>query len=86
MIESYLQGLKGVTNILKPHVAKYKPVIEKDKIGMVITLGKKNWILPARKYKTTNALHSAMWSFAEHIWEQYEMAEKWNKTKGKKHE
>ena len=69
-LESYLVGLKGVTTLLRPYKAKCKPVIRGDSVGMIIAIDGLTWELLPEKYANTEAIISAMWNFAEWVWEQ----------------
>lgn len=76
-LESYMQGLSGVTNILRPYRASSKCLwTEQGRIGVEITVMNKSntdtskWTMRPKYYRNEDAFISAMWTFAEKIWEQ----------------
>ena len=75
-LESYMKGLSGITHILRPYRANSKCIwTDKGRIGVEITLiddtaHKSKWTLPPVHYDSEDAFISAMWTFAEKIWEQ----------------
>lgn len=70
-LESYLKGLSGLNQILRPYKGVSKVIWNEDgRIGVKVKITDDEWVLGPKRYRSADAFISAMWTFAEKIWEQ----------------